>query len=369
MLRLRRFFPRRLRAAGLALWLGLVGMATLEAGARLDDWFAYGASPLSKYEFEGLFRQTGHGLRGVPNARYVRWQLNSIGIRGPEVRADTGQVRVLTYGASETFGIYEQTGKEYPRVLEAELNRRTRAAGFEVINAGIPGMRVGSGIELLRDFGAQFRPAFVVIYPTPTHYIGVSRPYCGRAPRAPQPPGSGGFEWRITEKIKDRLKDVLSDDMWMYMRKAAIAWSMRSSKPLSAVDVSSLDAFEFDLRCAVRTVREIGAIPVLATHANRFGHVRRSTDETWLVGWRMQYPELMEDGFIDLENRANAAIRYVAEQEGVALADAATVLDGNSRYFADHAHFSDEGAARMGALLADVVLSEPAASFVSAPAR
>lgn len=368
MQRLRKFFSPRIRAAGLVLWLGLVVVATLEAGARLDDWFAYGASPLGNYQFEGLFRQTGRGLRGIPNARYVRWQLNGTGIRGPEVRADAGQVRILTYGASETFGIYEQTGKEYPRALESDLNRRTSAGTFEVLNAGIPGMRVGSGIELLTDFGAQFRPAVVVIYPTPTHYIGVSRPYCGRPPRTPTG-GAGEFEWRITEKIKDRLKEVLSEDAWMYARKAAIAWSLRSSKPMAAVDASSLDAFEFDLHCALRTVHEIGATPVLATHANRFGDARHPGDEAWLVGWRMQYPELLEDGFIDLENRANAVIRRVAAQEGVALADAATVLGGDTRYFADHAHFSDEGAARMGALLADVVLRVRAASLASAPTR
>ena len=59
----------------------------------------------------------------------------------------------------------------------------------------------------------------------------------------------------------------------------------------------------------------------------------------------------------------------LAAQEGVALADAATVLGGDTRYFADHAHFSDEGAARMGALLADVVLRVRATSLASTPTR
>jgi lysophospholipase L1-like esterase len=367
MLGWRSFGGPNLRAAARVLWLGLVGLATLEAAARVDDWLSYGASPVARYEVEGLFRQSGRGLRGIPHARYVRWELNSLGLRGPELRGDGGQVRVLAYGASETFGIYERNGNEYPRALEAALNARAGAGRFEVVNAGIPGMRVGSGIELLRDLGAQLKPGVVVIYPTPTHYIGVSRPYCGRPPRPPQASAGVGFESRIAVKAKDELKAMLPERAWTYARKLAIAWAMRSAVPLERVDPRSVDAFELDLRCAVRTVREIGAVPVVVTHANRFGTLRRDGDEPWLVGWRMQYPELVEGGFIDLENRANAVARRVAAAEGVALADAAAALDGRPGYFADHAHFTDEGAVGMATLLADVILGgRPPSQVVSA---
>lgn len=340
------------------LWYSAIAFATLEIAARIDDWVSYGASPWQRYEFEDLFRQTERGLEGVPNGRYVRWMLNSRGIRGPEIGSDEGHIRVVTYGASETFGIYESPNMEYPRELERILNERNRLDRFEVINAGIPGMRVGSGIQLLRELGAELKPAVVVIYPTPTHYIGVTRPYCGRPPRPKTAPGFT-FSWRIFDKTKDKLKAVLPDSIWMQVREAGIAWAVRSgrTKVLDRVDLRSLDAFQTDLKCAVNTVREIGAVPILATHANRFNSEPQPADRKWLVGWRMQYPELKEEGFIDLEARANSTIAKVAKDENVPLADAARSLNANPLNFADHAHFSDEGSTRMAELLADTIAS------------
>ena len=104
---------------------------------------------------------------------------------------------------------------------------------------------------------------------------------------------------------------------------------------------------------------DIGAFKeaILVTHANRFGSVAGPDDGAWLTGWRGQYPELREPGFIDLENRANARVRAVAAELGLLVCDAAAILGGQGSLFADHAHFNDEGAARMGALLLPYVLT------------
>jgi lysophospholipase L1-like esterase len=145
----------------------------------------------------------------------------------------------------------------------------------------------------------------------------------------------------------------------MQVREAGIAWAVRSGRTtvLDRVEQQSLEAFRADLKCAVDAVNDIGAIPILATHANRFGSKPQLADEKWLVGWRMQYPELMEEGFIDLEARANSIIRTVAREKEVPLADAAELLNEDSNNFADHAHFTDEGASRMAGLLADTIIS------------
>jgi hypothetical protein len=169
------------------------------------------------------------------------------------------------------------------------------------------------------------------------------------------------------EKLKDRLKAALPRNGLTLMRKAGIWWDTRGEAVVDRVDRASLDAFEHDLRCALGAIREAGAVPVLVTHANRFGAIRHPDDAYWLTGWRGQYPEMREGGFIDLENRANERIRATARGEKVILVDAAAALSGVPESFADHAHFTNEGADRLGRLLADAV-RETSASHPSAAA-
>ena len=97
-------------------------------------------------------------------------------------------------------------------------------------------------------------------------------------------------------------------------------------------------------------------MPIVLTHADRFASSARPDDQYWLTGWRFQYPEMRQSGFLKLESSANAVIRSVAREQGVPLVDAAAVLSGDPRNFADHAHFTDLGSSRMARLLTGAVL-------------
>ncbi len=334
-------------------WLAFVGLLTLECAARLDDWLRYGAPLGGNYNFDRMFQMTASGVRGVPNARYLRWSLNADGLNGPALLPSAGVRRVVVYGASESFGIYEDSGREFPRALEHALNG-SGGERVEVINAGIPGMRVGSGITLLSELGQRLKPDVVVMYPTPTHYIGVQRPYCGRETIVAPPAPANWPESRAVGKLKDQLKRAAPPALLTAARRLSIGLQMHGREAMSKIDDASLLAFEVDLRCAVKAARVAGMTPLLATHANRFGPPRNDDGE-WLTGWRQQYPEMQQSGFVDLELRANEVLRSVAQIEGVALIDAAVRLGGQAALFADHAHFTNEGAARMAELLAPAV--------------
>jgi lysophospholipase L1-like esterase len=256
------------------------------------------------------------------------------------------------------FGIYESDHHEFPRLLENDLNRHP-GADFEVLNAGIPGMRVGSGTEYLKEIGLSLKPDVVVIYPTPTHYIGTTRPNCGRNDRKPSIPGA--FEWpssRLLAKSVDQAKAILPKSILTMARNEKIGRDIRGSAELQSVSEVSLAAMKYDLVCAVQQIKAIGAKPVLMTHANRFGSALSADDDYWLTGWRVQYPELVQGGFLPLERRANEIIKTVAEEEEIQLVDADAVLSGDRTSFADHAHFSDHGAERMAQLLADALTQE-----------
>ena len=342
----------RFGQAASATLFAVVALLAMEAASRLDDHWNHGAPLWGSYDFERLFTFDGRVVRGVPHAQYAKWSLNSVGMRGPEPAAAPGIPRAVVYGASESFGIYESDGKEFPRVMQERLRADTGLGQFEVLNAGVPGMRVGSGTEYIEWLGQRFQPRVVVIYPTPTHYIGVSRPLCGRPARAASSASDVKPSSRLLAKLTDRIKESLPRSLLTMARKGAIAWATRGTQPLDRVPPSSLEAFKADLDCAVQAVRRIGATPVLVTHANRFAAPPAADEAMWLTGWRMQYPELREAGFIDLEQRANALVREVAQQADVELVDAASELTGRAELFADHAHFNDAGAQRMGNLLA-----------------
>src|SRR5262245_29854044 len=101
----------------------VVALCTIELCARIDDYLVYGAPMWGAYNIDRIYEFDSLGRRGKPYAQFRKWKLNSLGYRGPEPA--NGSVRIVVFGASETFGLYESPDHEYPRLLERELNDRT----------------------------------------------------------------------------------------------------------------------------------------------------------------------------------------------------------------------------------------------------
>ncbi len=65
--------------------------------------------------------------------------INEQGFRGRNFGPKSpGVVRVVTLGASSTFGFYNRDHETYPHQLEQVLNERCDSQHFEVLNLGIP---------------------------------------------------------------------------------------------------------------------------------------------------------------------------------------------------------------------------------------
>src|SRR5262245_16320664 len=99
---------------------GVLFLLAAEAASRLDDWLAYGTPVLANPDRGmDLTVQDEHGLHGRPLGRFKKWALNEAGFRGPEITETPapGVTRIALLGASETFGLYESPGKEYPSQL------------------------------------------------------------------------------------------------------------------------------------------------------------------------------------------------------------------------------------------------------------
>jgi lysophospholipase L1-like esterase len=92
-------------------------------------------------------------------------RINSAGFRGPdfeqEKRAD---VRILTLGASSTFGFYDRDDETYPYYLQKTLDRSCPELTWEVINLGIPHLTSDMISALFVKEGIPLQPDFVTLY-------------------------------------------------------------------------------------------------------------------------------------------------------------------------------------------------------------
>ncbi len=337
-----------------SLGYGILAFATLELAARVEDFVREGAPLLAPYTINILFRPSAVGREGVPGARFGKWQMNSLGYRGPEVRE--GRSNVLTFGASETFGLYEAANQEYPRALESYLDE-IKPRSFNVVNIAIPGMRIGR-IGYLERAIEQTQASHVVVYPSPANYIGTTKPFCQQL-SAPVSSQSGIDEKvRLAGKLNQQAKKLLPTRVQSSMRSLSIWWETRHEAPAERVSNETLNALREDLNCVVRATKNRGSTAILVTHATYFGDRFEAGDEPMLLAWRRFYPELLEEGFLDLERRANDVIRSVAAQHQVPLVDAAATLPRGPASFADFVHFNDQGAMLMGKITAEAVAGE-----------
>src|SRR5207249_6406489 len=92
----------------------------------------------------------------------------------PEVTPDklAAKLRIACIGASETFGLYEETGNEWPRQFERVLRKKSIEA--EVINAALAGMSLPQRLIHFQNRLLPFRPDAVILMLEYTSYAGLN---------------------------------------------------------------------------------------------------------------------------------------------------------------------------------------------------
>lgn len=356
------------RAAWALAGLVAFGVA-FELTARLEDLIRYGMPLASPYGSEvDLVTHDSLGAHGRPGAQYLKWSLNALGTRGPEVSPlpGPGVLRVVATGASETFGQSEGPGLEYPRQLEDSLRGDLTGGSsapyeaVEVLNAAFFGMSLPTATQDVRLRVSGFEPAIVVLYPTSVQYLSDALPKAEAPLPVPSPsPGLGAtLRPRTLTRLREELKRVAPRAWRDWMWQAQVRRQLAGHEPgwrYTEVPQDRLAAYEADLRAFVGAVRSIGAEPVLATHANRFvgGAV---TDSALLNAWQRFYPRPEGQVILAFDSAGAEVTMRVAGDSNVALADVRAALTNCPGCFADYAHFTDLGAARVAGTVAGAVV-------------
>jgi hypothetical protein len=352
--------------------LTVVFLVVLELTCRIEDWVRFGTPFLTPITSQSdLIMRDREGMHGRPNARFQKWVMNGLGTRGPAAAAAKapGSVRVVVAGASETFGLSESPGMEFPRQLEDTLGRwladrcRTTAVQrFEVLNAALPGMSLPTIEQDVRNRIRRFGADVILLYPTPVQYLDDEPPY-------PAPPDSAADQrglsltraWypRIVPRIRNETKAIIPDVVLTWLRRrqtSAYIGAQPSGWRFTSLPTDRLQQYDADLRRFIGTVRSLGAAPVIATHGNLFMRPGLR-DSHMLAAWEKFYPRATAPVIVAFDSAARELTLQAARDSAVTVADVAPRLAGIVTVpFSDFAHFTDSGAAIVASSLAPAVL-------------
>lgn len=347
------------RKLGVAAVMTLTFLASAELTARVEEWLLWdtplSATPDSRRD---LTIHDALGIRGRPNGQFKKWHLNSYGFRnGPmSLLPKPGVTRIMVLGASETFGYSERDGKEYPARFGARLES---FGSYEVVNAAMTGLDLPHIRHLWDMWGVRFKPAIVVVYPTPSFYLS-DRPPRRPERRATAPEGPAWPKPRLLGALTDRF------DFPAFVQRLRVARSVAAARashppdwPFRTVPTDRLGQFTDDLAGLLDSIRAAGAEPILITHAIGFHNPPQPEEADKLASWVAISPRATADVLLQFEEATAEASRRLALEQGIRLVDLADHMDGDPRWFAeDYDHFSEEGADLVASLLADAIVKD-----------
>jgi hypothetical protein len=349
-------------------WLLAVGVAAaaFEGTVRLDDWARFGVPLRSGVASLGeLLVRDSLGAHPRPGAAFRFFRINALGFRGPEVPDLPNQAWVIAVsGASETFGLYERPGREWPRQLEDSLRRRC-GTPVQVLNAGFAGMTMPSVMQDVERRLAPLQPNIGVYYPTPAQYLEGARPVASRPVHDPSPPPPA-WRPRGAARLLDAIKRAVPIPLLDLIRQLETRRQRRASgrPPIDTVPLDRLAAFEEDLRRLVGTYRRVGMMPALVVHRHRFGDTLSVEARRSLRAWERFYPGYTGRTLITFDDSAAARTRLVASDSQVLVVDPLEPLRNlGARAFSDFVHFTDDGAALVGGRVAVRLTDEALAGF------
>ncbi len=287
---------------------------------------------------------------------------NALGFRGPDPPPDiASRFTLLTIGGSTTECLFLSDGKTWTDALARRLARTW--PGIWVNNAGLDGQSTYGHLILLRDFVVALHPS-VAVFLIGVNDVGLeaSNPYDTALTPTPS--------WLRTARgfVTAHLETAQVAENLARMARARDAGFGHSQIDLTtltlledddAVTAATIEKFAQPLpayrervAAIVETCRRNGIDPVLVTQPAVFGDAIDPVTGVNLARVQVRGPA---NGKLwwRVQEMYNDVTRGVAADQHVLLVDAAHDLPKDSRFFYDFIHFTNEGAARLGDLIAD----------------
>jgi lysophospholipase L1-like esterase len=304
--------------------------------------------------------------------------INRHGLRGPdfELEKTPGTLRVLTLGASSTFGYRNRDDETYPAQLQRVLDERAPDRRFEVINFSVPHANSDNVVAMFRAEGLALDPDFV------TFYEGVND---AAIVNPPTDAFSRGLQWLAERLLSVQLLSYMlpndsgaAEHMWSEEVAAA-----RSRVFLENVETLRRECEQQGVVFIVATQQvKSGLIPVEkmrgVTYAEELDQILAARDQ------RRVGPGASGVAVTDLQKLSSwldpARVFVVharimtdllawADREKVPVADIRSALDERRELLVSWVHLHPEANHIVAETLADVILAEAARRAASpAPA-
>jgi hypothetical protein len=167
----------------------LIALAVLEVGVRVVSAFVGGprvllyGTPWFRHHVPPKGQETGVEFHSVEAHGYTKYfpheekwandsrgrhrvRINDHGLRGPDFddAKKPGVLRVLTLGASSTFGFENRDDETYPYYLQHVLDRIAGRGRFEVINFAVPHADSDAIATMFAVEGVPLAPDVVTVY-------------------------------------------------------------------------------------------------------------------------------------------------------------------------------------------------------------
>ncbi len=340
----------------------LVAAVCLEVAARVDDRLTYGAPFWARYDADRLRAHDADGLvRNVPGAQFEKWRINALGFRGDEipVAKPAGRVRIACLGTSETFGLYERQGGDWPARLQVLL--QASHPGAEAFNAAVVGLQRHTRQPYIDRYVLPLRPDVLVLYfnvlQDATYRPPASADGRGGAAARSGPPASASLldglpASRALPKIRRVVTSAIPNSLWNRVRTWRLSRTVSRYErtmlgdrlPMDVLPTEVVTGFERHLREIVLAQRERGVVPVLATYPTLGTAANRHLHHLEFLSEREYQFEVSDLGLIDAAAELNDAVRRAARELTVPLVDVDAALPKTSAYFADYVHYKDAGA-------------------------
>jgi lysophospholipase L1-like esterase len=272
----------------------------------------------------------------------VAIEVNAEGFRGPALRRDHTDFRILALGDSCTFGTPVAERYTYARSMEREL--LTRGHRVEVVNGGVEGYDPSDVLARLDEFRA-LRPAITTLY------IGWNALYRERYLDNARGLARHLYSVRLFRHVRTLVENRLADP-----RQAALEAFERPKRPdRGAPEIALLDDYQPSfVRQLVRIVEALQAagsrvvivtLPGLYTmdrdpspHALEIGHLPTFTDNPFVLA--------------RMAGRYNETLRAIAHDRGLELVDleawARETLQPADEHFIDSVHLDERSQEQAG---------------------
>lgn len=297
----------------------------------------------------------------IPNTRYKKWKINSLGFRERELDLEKkkGQLRIMCFGSSETLGVHETEGKEWPSQLGEMI--KEKYPEVEVINISIMGLSQKTRKDYIEKYILPLEPDIIIM----NHhrlFFHIKDSIRGIEKNVVSCPLNGKVKNYSKSRIFfDQLLSRLRNIIYKYLPNKVFSyysiWKLRNKikekekeflqnkTPLDEIPENIILQYKKELDSFIDYLKEKNIIPIMPTFPFLTTSANKNIYKYLLMETRLMFfIDFSEDGILDAMRKLNNLIKKTAKKQNVLCIDIDHLIPKTLEYFADELHYTDKGA-------------------------